>query len=108
MQNLLRRYDDCIRAADGLHYKRSDDSSVVGPRSSSSVGSGGTAGTNGVIDTRPSRSVMLRGVGGGGNGASIISKSSTGSIPPSAIVAVDPEDITSGTDVIFPLLQYPI
>ena len=22
MQDLLRRYDDCIRAGDGLHYKR--------------------------------------------------------------------------------------
>ncbi|CAL8115165.1 unnamed protein product [Orchesella dallaii] len=30
MQNLLRRYDDCIRAADGLHYKRSDDSAGSG------------------------------------------------------------------------------
>ncbi|OXA45763.1 hypothetical protein Fcan01_19630 [Folsomia candida] len=29
MQILLRRYDDCVRAGDGLHYKRSSSSANI-------------------------------------------------------------------------------
>lgn len=105
MQNLLRRYDDCIRAADGLHYKRSDDSRVGGDgtfaatTAASSLSSGGDRAKSNVLRAGGGGGTVV-GVSGTGRGIFI----NTGFPGASA----DPEDNTSGgsasTDIIIPWL----
>lgn len=57
MQNLLRRYDDCIRAADGLHYKRSEEETAA---SNGSLGTVEDTSTTSVSSSGTSRFIWPR------------------------------------------------